>query len=379
MKLLVLSCSTGEGHNSAARAVIEAARQRGIHCVLEDPVSFGGQRVKRAVANVYNNMIKDRPRMFGAVYRVGELFDRTGIASPVYFANAAYEKKLHEYLLAEGFDAVLCTHLYGMEAMAAVRRRDGYAIPCYGVLTDYTCIPFFGEPEMDRYFIAHEELHQELVEKGVPGERIEATGIPVSPRFGERVGRRQARESLGLPQASRVYLVMTGGVGCGDAGSLCAHLLAREAGDFQIVVLTGRNEEMRKELTEHFREMTQHLTLVPFTREVDRYMEAADVLLSKPGGLSSTEAAVCGVPLVHVAAIPGCETKNAAFFAAHGMALWAKDLADAAEKACTLVREKDMAARMLTCQRENIHADAAERIVETIRGSWAGAGGGKTL
>lgn len=367
MKLLLLSCNTGEGHNSAARAVMEAAGRQGAACELADPVAFGGDRASAAVADLYNNMIKSRPRLFGAVYKAGDLFERTGLPSPVYFANALYARNLHEYLVSGGFHGVICTHLYGMEAMTAVRRRAGNSIPCCGVLTDYTCIPFFGEPELDGYFLPHKDLRQELMGKGVPSEKITATGIPVSAGFAEPLEKGAARAALGFSPDSRVYLVMTGGVGCGDIGSQCEELLRGEEGDFQICVLTGRNEEMKAELTERYG-ANPRVRIVPFTDEVPRYMAAADVMLSKPGGLSSTEAAVAGIPLVHVLAIPGCETKNAEFFARRGMALKAENPRDAAQKARYLAGDRAAAAQMRAAQRENTHPDAAGLIVErTLR------------
>ena len=317
------------------------------------------------MADVYNNMIKKRPRLFGAVYKAGDLYERTGLTSPVYLANALYRKELHRFLGEEKIDGVICTHLYGMEAMTAVRRKEGCTLPCFGVLTDYTCIPFFGEPEMDGVFLPHEDLCGELTGKGVPAEKLFPTGIPVGARFGEEVPREEARRRLGFSPAGRLYLVMTGGVGCGDIGSLCEQLLRADPQEGAICVLTGRNREMLEQLTARFGG-DPRVQLVPFTDQVREYMAAADVMLSKPGGLSSTEAAVAGVPLVHVMAIPGCETKNAAFFAQRGMSLEGENLRDAARKARSLAEDPAAAERMRRCQRENTHADAAEQIVERV-------------
>lgn len=367
MKLLLLSCGTGEGHNSAANAIREAAQAMGVDCEVKDPVAFGGQRAKAAVDGLYNGMVRKTPKMFGAVYQAGALFERTGLTSPVYFANALYAKKLQAYLREREVSAVVSTHLYGMEAMTAVRRRFGAAPPSFGVLTDYTRIPFFGEPQVDGIFLPHPDLRGELEEKGVPPRRLFPTGIPVSPRFSSPPDKAAARAALGLPQGRRAYLVMTGGVGCGDAGGLCDALLAADGGDPLLLVLTGRNEALRQELAARYRGAPQ-VRLVPFTKEVPAYMAAADVTLSKPGGLSSTEAAVAGTPLVHVLPIPGCETKNAAFFAQRGMALRAESVQDAAQKAVRLAGDPQAQAAMRASQRANTRPDAAQRIVELAMG-----------
>ena len=365
MKLLILSCSTGEGHNAAARALCEAAELRGDKAVFADPVSFGGERVRRAVAGAYNGMIRRAPVLFGAVYGIGDLYDRTELTSPVYYANALYAEKLDRYLKKERFDAVISTHLYGAEAMTAVRRRAGNPLPSYCVLTDYTLIPFFTEPDADALFLPHADLIPEGAEKGADPEKLIPTGIPVSPRFDVRLSKAEAREALGIDPDVRAYLCMSGGVGCGNMSRLCEALAGAEDGDARIFVLTGRNAGMREALEKRFRN-DGRITAVPFTLDVPLWMRAADVMISKAGGLSSTEAAVTGVPLVHLMTIPGCETKNAAFFEARGMSCRTRREAEAAEAAVRLAKDGDAAQAMRLAQRENTHADAAGRVLDYV-------------
>ena len=124
MRLLILSCSTGDGHNSAARAVAEEAVRRGITYEIADPVRFQGPRAQRLVTSCYNGMIRRTPKMFGAVYKLGALYDAAGWRSPVYWANSLYTDKLQKYITDNGVDAVVSTHLYGMEAMTAIFPGD---------------------------------------------------------------------------------------------------------------------------------------------------------------------------------------------------------------------------------------------------------------
>ncbi|MCR4905343.1 MAG: glycosyl transferase [Clostridiales bacterium] len=365
MKILVLSCSTGEGHNAAARALIEAAELRGDRADLRDPVSFGGERARRAVAGAYNGMIRRTPVLFGAVYGIGDLVDRTNLTSPIYLANALYAEKLSREIVREGYDAVISTHLYGAEAMTAVRRREGNPIPSYCVLTDYTIIPFFTEPDADALFLPHADLIAEGIEKGAAPEKLIPTGIPVSPRFPSPVSREEARDQLGIPREARVYLCMSGGVGCGNMNRLCQELTkAEDGGDWRVYVLTGRNAGMREAIEERF--PGGRVTAVPFTKEVPLWMRASDAVISKAGGLSSTEAAVAGVPLVHLMTIPGCETKNAAFFEARGMSRRTKSESEAAEAAISLAEDAAAAEAMRKAQRQNIPPDAAERILAYV-------------
>ena len=215
MKILLLTCHTGEGHNSAARALLETAQNLGIQAEIADPLSLGSQRAVRVAASCYNTIIRRTPRLFGAIYKAGDLYSATRLTSPVYLANALYTWNLSAYLMEGGFDAVICTHLYGMEAMTALGRQGWGTVPCFGVLTDYTCVPFFAETCLDGYCIPHEDLLPEMVRKGVPEGRIHCTGIPVSPSFDSPLDRADARRAVGMPQGVRAYLLMSGGMGCG--------------------------------------------------------------------------------------------------------------------------------------------------------------------
>lgn len=363
MRLLILSCSTGDGHNSAARAVAEEAVRRGITYEIADPVRFQGPRAQRLVTSCYNGMIRRTPKMFGAVYKLGALYDAAGWRSPVYWANSLYTDKLQKYITDNGVDAVVSTHLYGMEAMTALRRHTALRTPSVGVLTDYAVIPFFRETQLDSYCIPAASLAAPLKDRGIAEQRIAVTGIPVSARFSARLPQEEARRRLTLPQGVPVILVMCGGVGCGNVGGLCDALLARAPADARILVLTGRNEAMRRQLAERG---DSRLTAVPFTTEVPLYMNASDALISKPGGLSSTDAATARIPLVHLSSIPGCESENLRFFASHGMSHAARSLQDAAEAALHLATHPEAAAAMREAQARSMPENAAALVLKEV-------------
>ena len=366
-KILILSCSTGEGHNSAARAIEAVLKKRGIPCEITDPVAFQSKRMEDLVASLYNNTIRKKPQVFGAVYKLGDIYSTSRLPSPVYWANAHYSHTLREYILENGFTAVVCTHLYGLEAMTAIARRGDFHIPFYGILTDYTSIPFMDETEPDVFFVPTEDTREYLIGRGIPEEKILVSGIPVDESFRDHPGKTDARRELGIPMNRKVFLVMTGGVGCENMEGLCDRLLADIPENALVLVMTGRNEALRERLNQKYRESTALLT-VQFTRQVPVYMAAADVVLTKPGGLSTTEAAVANVPLVHIHAIPGCETCNARYFSEHGMSLWAQNDEEAVIYAKGLVYQKDSADRMLVCQRNLINSSASGFIVDKVVG-----------
>lgn len=362
MKLLILSCNTGEGHHSAALAVQEALNARGVPNDIMDPLSSVGEATRKRVCELYNSIIRNMPKAFGLIYRAGELVDSALPGSPVYFANSLYASRLLDCIREGGYDGVISTHLYGMEAMTAIRRKLGVHVPNYGVLTDYTCIPFFSDVQLDGYFIPHRDLAAELAEKGMDARLLIPTGIPVSERFAHALPQDEARRRLNLPEGKRVYLVMTGGVGCGNVSEICDGLRAGDDSDFLACVLTGRNEELRAELAERYRGEPR-VRPVEFTREVSIYMNAADVLITKPGGLSSTEAAAARVPLVHWITIPGCEERNADFFSARGLSVQTRSPGEAASLAVALARDPAACAAMRKRQAEEINPYSARDAV----------------
>ena len=344
-KVLLLSCNTGEGHHSAALAVQEALLAQGAQAELADPLSFASESVRQNATELYNSMIRNAPKAFGVVYRLGEAVSSITKHSPIYIANSLYAENLLRYILENSFDAVGSTHLYGMEAC--------------------TAIPFFHETRLNGYFVPHRDLIAELTATGMDASLLHPTGIPVSPRFAQHMPKEQAREHLSLPAGKRIYLVMTGGVGCGNIAALCDGLLADDSSDFLALVLTGKNDKLREELTARYAG-DHRVQAVPFTREVNLYMNAADVLITKPGGLSSTEAAAACIPMIHLITIPGCEEKNAAFYESHGMARKTTSLREAASLAVALAGDPAACEAMRKQQAEQINANSAQDIARFV-------------
>ncbi len=364
MKALILSCNTGQGHNAAGKALLEALRLRGVPCEMKDTLAFGGERVSVGVSGTYVRCTQVAPGVFGGMYRAAAFISSPKHKSPVYFANTLYAEKLADYIVTNGFDTVLSPHLFPAEALTYLRGH-GLKVRSFGVATDYTCTPFWEETDVDRFFIPHEALRAEYEGKGFAPERLLATGIPVSRAFRLKRPQAEAREALGLPREGRVYLTMTGSMGFGDVPDLLDALLKRAQPDAHILALTGRNARLVARLRQQFAQ-DQRVRCVPFTKEVPLYMDACDVLLSKPGGLSTTEAAVKNVPLVHTAPIPGCETVNARLFSMRGLSIATRSPEESAEAACYLAGAERARNRQLEAQRDFVNPAAADDICDAI-------------
>ena len=365
MKVLILSCSTGQGHNTAAEAVREALEARGAECALLDPFSFKGERVALNVANAYIRNAVLAPHLFGALYKLGGLISSSRVRSPVYWANTRYAKELAEHIARGSFNAVVTSHLYPAEALSFLKRHKRLPVPFYTVMTDYDCSPFWEETIPERCFTPSEEISQICVCRGMPPERLIATGIPVRASAREHVGKLAARRTLGLATDNRLVVVMGGSMGGGRMEDVVQELLGRLDASTHLAALCGSNRHLARRLKRRFAG-EERLQIVGYTKQAALWMEACDVLLTKPGGLTSTEAAVKGVPLVLTAPIPGCETLNAAYFQRHGLAIRAFAPKRAAAQAQRLLEDEAARMEMLRCQREHIPARAAETIAERI-------------
>ncbi|MDD3335588.1 MAG: glycosyl transferase [Eubacteriales bacterium] len=365
MKALILSCNTGQGHNTAGHAILEALRLRGITSEMKDALSFGTQNASRYISGSYIKMTQVNPKLFGTLYHAGDAISRHTRKSPVYFANALYAGKLRDYILENGYDTIICPHLFPAETLTYLRRKQELKIKQYAVSTDYTCIPFFKEIDMDAFFIPLESQKAEFIAKGMEEKKLIATGIPVSRAFQEKTAKQEARRLLELPQEKNLYLLMSGSMGFGDVPDIARMLLRLSDDNTWVLALTGHNHRLSSLLKEQFAEDAR-LKIIDYTKKVALYMDACDVLLSKPGGLSSTEAVVKNVPFVHTAGIPGCETVNMRLFGEMGISIPTMTPLESALAAKLLFADDSLRERMLTNQRQKINGKAADDIVDYL-------------
>lgn len=371
MKILILSCKTGGGHDAAGFAVKEALEKQGHEAVMFDYLTLAGQKVSDTVGDVYVNTAKKMPHVFGAVYQIGMAASRIMRKSPVYYVNGKMGKYLGAYLEAEHFDAILMPHLYPAETITYMKRH-GFHIPfTAAIMTDYTCIPFWEETDCDYYVVAHEEMVDKCVKRGIPREKLLPLGIPVSEKFSKKADKRKAREYLHLPLEGIHYLLIGGSMGAGDLEKLTQQFCrTREEGEF-LTVVCGNNKKIFQKMKKNFRE-EEAVFLVGQTRQMALYMKACDMIYTKPGGLTSTEAAVSGIPIVHTAPIPGCETANKKFFVKHGLSLAPRSMEAQMRKGRALLKDREKTAEMKKAQKQVIPADSAEKIVELLEAGTAG-------
>ncbi|MBO5222686.1 MAG: hypothetical protein J6C26_10280 [Clostridia bacterium] len=364
MKTLILTCHTGDGHDSAARAIAREYEERGWEYVIADPIGIPTRRGSRFVCGFYNGMIRRTPRAFGIIYNGGHVFSKVHMSSPVYAMIRTNLRRLERFVREGNFDSVICTHVFGMEAMRGLRKHKGIRIPCFGVFTDYTTHPYT-RTGMNAYFVPHRALEKNALAGGLKKEALVYTGIPVDKKFTEDISMEEARERLDMPAHKKIVMVMTGGVGCQTMADLAEKLAhAMDPADTELYVLCGRNQKLADKIRKACPDLPVHT--VPFTKEVHYYMKASDVMLSKAGGLSTTEAAVARVPLVHLKTIPGCESRNAEFFSNMGLARAASSEKQAVSQVLSLLGDPDARASIRAAQQREINGHAARDIADFV-------------
>jgi len=367
MKILILSCSTGEGHNSAAHALEEYFVAREIDHQMVDTLSLVHPSVSQKASDLY--LFSTRTAMFKLLYNAGGLVSNSKIKSPVFFANKLYGDKLLAYIKDNKFDTIICTHLFPAEAMTALKKSGSIHETCLFVMTDYTCIPFIAETRVDYYVIPHEHFIEEFAQKGIPREKLLPYGIPIKHTFYEQQSKEYARIACKkniekeIDEQKKWFLIMSGSMGFGNVKELVKRLLTSHADEVEVLLVCGNNTKLQQTLQKEFGE-NKNITILGFTDKISLLMDACDVLFTKPGGLSSTEAAAKNIPMIHTAPIPGCETRNAEFFHYHGMSYSSKDIDEQIRQAMRLCTDTTYRHKMMLSQKINSHPDVCSQILK---------------
>lgn len=363
MRVLILTCNTGGGHNAVAAALAESFRRLGVSSDTADGLSFISQKASRFVSKWHTRFYRRYPKLYKAGYMSAENdAESNDRDNPVYRYMARGARRLGRAIQDGGYDAVVCVHVIPAMMMTELRRQhETGSVFCF-VATDYTCSPTVGGCTPDICVIPHEELAEEFVSCGIARETLLAAGIPVRAVFRERGDRAAARSELALPPEGRHIVLMSGSIGCGPMADIAAELEKRmERGDFASV-LCGSNRQMLYALR---RRGFRRVEAVGFTNRVHRYMDSADVLVSKPGGISITEAGTRGTPLLLADMVGGCETRNQEFFHAHD---WAETCQpeDMADAALALLDRPERRQALVAQQHWDFDGLAADRVAQAV-------------
>jgi processive 1,2-diacylglycerol beta-glucosyltransferase len=372
--VLFLSARVGEGHRVAADAVRQRLAARGMRGEVVDSYRYAASLFSKVVSDGYIGMVRTIPQVYGFIYDRAERATAAGgfrvWASEFTARNI---RGLMERMLPS---AVVCTHAFPCGVMAAYKRLFDPSIPVMGIVTDFVVHPFWIYRNIDAYAVATPEVKAALVGRGIDPERIGVDGIPVDPRFGEIPADRGAlRDALGLPRDAAVVLVMGGGLGLGPVART-VRSLARAALPVRNgagvpppvipVVIVGKNRRLERRVLEQARRDGADVRGLGFVENVFDWMHAADVLVTKPGGLTTSEALAARIPLVLMRPLPGQEERNARYLVSRGAALRARNADELVRAVDAVLAGGRVAERLRESAAALAHPDAAERIAARI-------------
>lgn len=366
-RIAILHATAGSGHRRAAQAIAAAIERLDPTATVRevDTLVFASRFYRTTYAKSYNVMASRAPKLWGLLYRSWESAPLRRAAQGPRLLDRLNLRRLARVVEHERPDAVVCTHFLPAEALAPLRRRGTLEMPLHGVITDFAAHPFWAVPDVDRWYVAGERAAADLAAEGVPRERIEVSGIPVDPRFAERIGRDEARRHFGLDPARPVALVMGGGHGVGPLAELAAVLAASPTRP-QVVVVCGTNDALRATIDALPAARSGQVRALGFSHEIDLLLEASDVLVSKAGGLTCSEALVKGVPMVIFRPTPGQEERNTEILAAAGAAIEADTVEEVGTTVTRILADTPTRERMRAAAARLARPRAAEAIARQV-------------
>jgi processive 1,2-diacylglycerol beta-glucosyltransferase len=315
-RVLFMYISPSSGHQHAADAVREALAllEPTWETIGVDAFSYAYPKIGKLIARAYMEVLRRTPALWNYIYDNPDVETATREAREVLNLISAPKMKT----LVERYqpEAIVCTQAVPCSVFAAEKRRGALSIPLIAVVTDFAIHGYWVYKEVDLYCVASEETRKQLIRHGIEASRIVVTGIPISPRFLKHFRKEQVRARLGLDPRQRTVLMMGGSQGMGPLQETLEKLLDHS---LQVVVATGLNRELYRSLRKtHGRE--PGVRIFGYTRRIPMLMEAADLLISKPGGLTSSEAMAKNLPMLITNPIPGQEERNARVLQAQGVA-----------------------------------------------------------
>lgn len=366
MRVLILSCNTGGGHNACATAMQEAFREQGHYCDIADALHFVSDKLSKFMSWGHTTMYRHVPGLFRVGYDFAEkhpaiLQDEAA----VYKLLTGGTEQLYTYIQQGNFDTVVCAHIFSGLLLRQMLKEFPIPLKTALVATDYTCSPGVAKCGSGRCFIPAASLAEEFMAQGVPREKIVPSGIPIRKEFYGQADKGKAKEDLGLDSDHTHLLMMCGSMGCGPLEKLAKLLHQDMEKTMELSIVCGTNDKLREELAAEFADQP-NVHIHGFVKDMVPLMDSADLYLTKPGGLSTTEAAAKRLPMVFIDAVAGCEEYNLRYFTHLGGAVTADSPEELAQMCLELLRSDDRRKQMADALDALPRGNAAECICSTL-------------
>jgi processive 1,2-diacylglycerol beta-glucosyltransferase len=367
-RVLILSASVGAGHLRAAEAVEMALREvrPDARVTNVDVLDLTNAAFRRVYGRAYLDLVNRAPHVLGYFYDLLDQPPRTKLHARDSLRRALQKINLTGFigfLGSEPRDLVINTHFLPAEIIASLRKRRRLSVPQVTVTTDFETHRLWVNQPCECYFTATEEGARYLHSWGVPASSTRVTGIPIHPRFSQAKDRIQCRRELGIAEKGPVILQLAGGFGVGPIEKIYRSILAIDV-PLGILVVAGRNEKAKARLEKISVPSRHHACLFGFSEKMDQLMAAADLVVSKPGGLTTSETLAQGAVMAVVNPIPGQESRNSDFLLENGAAIKVNNIATLPYKVGELLQDLPRLERMKANSRRLGHPRAAYAVVE---------------
>lgn len=319
-KVLFVTAPIGSGHVRAAQAVIKELeiQQPDINIKLANIFDFFSPFIGNIILKSYLKILEYFPQIYGAAYGWGNTNKLALIGREVIsrYMSSCMESFIAKY----SPDVVVCTHATPAGMVAQLAKKGKLNFPSIAIITDFTVHRLWVYPELDYYFVAHAAMGADLAKWGIPHSKSQTVGIPVDRVFLTPVPGKQVLEAIGLSKSLKTLLIMGGGAGVFPMDKIleaCDHIDA----EFQIIIVTGNNHAMYHRLQNLHDSLRHRVKIFGFVNNVHELMAAADLLISKPGGMTTAEALCKGLPMLIFRPIPGQEEANTIYLEKHKAAV----------------------------------------------------------
>ncbi len=363
-RVLILSTGAGTGHLKAAEAIEKAClANEGIgEVVHQDALQYTNKLFRDFYSKLYTQLVQNAPDFLGWWYKTSDepwrtdgmrlAFDRLN-TGPLVRLMKEFEP-----------DFTICTHFMPAGIMAHLIEQKKLQSHLSIVVTDFDFHAMWLSRTFHQYFVAIEETKAHLEALGLPGDHITVSGIPIDAAFGEEADRRTLKEQRGFDPDIPVLLVSAGALSVSPMDYLLEHLL-KMRNRVQLVVICGKNEELLEDVKEIAKDRSG-IEVLGYTREMPVLMKMADLFIGKPGGLTTSEALACGLPMVVVSPIPGQEERNSDHLLENGVAIKCNTFVTLAFKVDRLLDQPERLASMRRNAKALGRPNAAKMIVETL-------------
>ncbi len=324
-RVLILSVTAGDGHARAAKAIEKAllVQMPEAEVTILDTFKHTSPLLEKMVLGTYLEIIKISPMLYGYLYQKAEKRQPfSGIAKTEF--NKILKKiaapKLVSLIKSFNPQLIICTHPFPLGIVSSLKQAGGISASIIGVITDFTVHSYWLYPQVDYYCIASSELKPLFAEYGYQHAKVYPTGIPIDPVFRRVENKTKLRDKLKVAPHLPTILVCGGGNGIGPLEEV-VKVLSEETKDCQLLVVCGRNKALKEKLDKISVQANGRVKVYGFINNIHELMGAADLMVSKAGGLTCSEAAAMGLPLFIVDPIPGQEERNTEFLVRRGAAV----------------------------------------------------------